>query len=151
MQEFHEGDLVEAVRGETVIRGRASHPQRGREALGISFVGIAWYYLDWLADHGFTLTVIEKAAPPLPTEKGWYLANTGEAVYLAADGYWTAPASFGVTGEDMGKYAPFTRLEPVPATAKRVVDWIDEWEDSRDSWNRQDMVKEAYAEFGVTE
>lgn len=120
MSEYNEGDLVEAVKGDTVIRGRISDIGQG------PFIDIPDPWTGTLENADFTVTVIEKAAPALPTEPGWYLSNGGGgAVYLGVDGSWSDDRNYGVNpGEIARKHAPLTRLEPVPDTAKKVLDRV---------------------------
>jgi len=79
--DFSVGDLVEARKGERVIRDRIyAGPYEFRylgepSVFGPSSVG-------WFRDQGFTLSLVEAATPPLPSETGalgWF--NTG---YMAA-------------------------------------------------------------------
>ena len=70
MNKYNEGDLIEAVKGESSMRGpiiRDSH-----KCLLIAEHG--WLLAELLAD-GWTVTVIKKAAPVvvLPTEPGIYI------------------------------------------------------------------------------
>ena len=148
MTEYNERDLVEAVKGERVLRGRVmllvgvpllpTHSDEVSKALSIQ----------WLINQGWTVTTIERATPPLPTEPGWYLTSDDVAVYLADDGYWTVPSTYGQTGEEMAKYGPFTRLEPVPVTAKRVLDAVSTfaWADGFTA-----QLETVAKRFGVTE
>ena len=160
MQEFHEGDLVEAVKGETVIRARV---EENNGTQGIPMGGIAYYYLKTLEADGFTLTVIEKAAPPLPTEPGWYLGRPGSRNYahlqLCADAdcedssegpHWYRPDQSRVLdpSEVAEYYLPLERLELASVTAKKVLDAIRARIGSIDSAYDFQAVA---AEFGVTE
>lgn len=74
MSTYNEGDLVEAVKGDTVIGGRVSLALDGRVIIGESSrsVGV-------LENEGFTVTVIERAKPKLPTEPGVYTAHPAAA------------------------------------------------------------------------
>lgn len=57
MTKYNEGDLLEAVKGETVIRGRAN-----KATPGDTWVGDSNRLTDVLKLDGFTITVIERAA-----------------------------------------------------------------------------------------
>lgn len=118
MTEFTVGDLVEAVKGEAKYRAR-THAGFVTGEIQLSGVGS----IDRLAEDGFTLTVIEKASPPLPTEVGVYLDNE--------DGVWTVEttgfrainagmASGWFDAEHAAKFAPFTRLAPVAEVLGKV-------------------------------
>ena len=71
-------------------------------------------------------------APPavvLPTERGLYSDRDGDAWLLDVYGDWVQLTEVGVTGgliagRDAADYVPFTRLAPVPETAKKVLDAI---------------------------
>ena len=143
MSDYAEGDFVEAVRGRTRISGVLVTYYA---SLMIKDAG--WSIGELMAD-GFTVTTIERAKPALPTEPGWYLAGEGTAVYLASDGYRTTPESFGVTGVDMNRYVPLTRLEPVPETAKKVLDAVAARTVMHCSGCTDHLLAIA-AEFGVT-
>jgi hypothetical protein len=90
---------------------------------------------------GWSLFVEAPPAVVLPTEPGHYLDNDGEL--------WTMIPDFPFREKLHAKYAPFTRLEPVPETAKKVLDRIkvlyDEnfIDNANESWNR------VAREFGV--
>lgn len=120
MTKYNDGDLVEAVKGETRLTGRLAPEIIGS---GFGIVGMGWP-LDALERDGFTLTVIEKAAPKnvLPTETGWYLDRYHRAFHFNASTelYWWGDSQ---PIEHVDRLiAPFTRLEPVPVTAKKVYD-----------------------------
>lgn len=149
MTEFSEGDLIEATKGDTVIRGRVSSTgvlvETGRSLQG-------------LREQGFTLTPIEKAAPALPTEPGFYLDGQGDVWRLTTSGNWSCPTAPSEDGHAK-TYAPFTRLEPVADTAKKVLDAVRE--EVQDCDHRQcnglftrdhlrALVQNLEAEFGVT-
>jgi hypothetical protein len=147
-EKYHEGDLVEAVKGESVVRGRVElspeykHPTLALPALG----AMSTPYLSGYVDHGYTITVIEKAKPPLPTEPGWYVDGQNDAWLLNNSGYWYCAAS---PGDDPAQYAPFTKLEPVAETARRVVAKVRSvyFTDDPTFWGNLDAVEE---HFGAT-
>ena len=154
MSEFNEGDLVEVERGEELYRGRWR-----QEAIFGYLPNVA---LDWddLDAAGYTVTVIEKAAPPLPTEPGHYEdANGRHWLHQIHDG-----SAYGAPDRDVDRWFNpdgvvenptriagtlfLTKLEPVPVTAKRVLASIERLYGSR---SRIDLLAEVAAEFGVTQ
>lgn len=149
MSEYNEGDLVEAVKGEEVVRGRLRAPEsvNGRYlAIGTNALSTATYEAK-----GFTLTVIEKAAPKLPTEPGLYIESGKAHSYtniwsLSANGRWLCAAASKYDGR-AEEFAPFTRLEPVPVTAKKVLDEVSKfaWADGFMS-----QLENVAKQFGVT-
>jgi len=135
MNEYNEGDLVEAVKVEIasstrfrgVIRKYAIKYGNGQE-----FRVIAQTYqptIEYLERNDFTITVIEKAQPKveLPTEPwSYYLDKYGAAKgggnIWFTDGQglmhsWPA-------GSNPEKYAPFVRMELPGVTAKAVLDHV---------------------------
>ena len=127
MNEFNEGDLVEAVAADTVIRARVEQLSLG-PGVNLGYLG-AHYLSDFEDRAGWTLTVIEEAAPPLPTEPGLYLSakdSDGPWIFrLDERGDWTllnTGSPFPIGDGHLERNAPFTRLEPVPVVAKRVLD-----------------------------
>ena len=124
MQEFHEGDLVEAVKGEELHRGRLIVSWfDGKRRLILS--GAASVpYIDLAENHGWTLTVIKKATPPLPTESGLYLSSKegGPWVFeLDEQRGWSllnTDSPFRIGDGHLESNAPFTRLEPTAITAR---------------------------------
>ena len=131
MNDYNEGDLVEAVRGETIIRGRVKTTTDDKLWLGSSDRTISGL----ISQGGFTITVIEKAPKnPLPTEPGLYVTDTSDpggvfVLYrLNSHGQWfvmwtmaeaeqrTESAMIaGTNGEKL------FRLEPAHETAKKVL------------------------------
>lgn len=148
MQEFNEGDLVEATQGEE------SHRQRLVDKLeGLWFRALNMSVSE-AQRSGWTFTVIEKAAPKLPT--GMYTAILarlkgltqrrilflyGEA-WIDGDGV-LHPAS------DITEFE--IKAEPVPVTAKKVLERLANfWEFGPPQWMAAE-IKNIAAEFGVTE
>ena len=126
---FVEGDLVEAVKGESVVRGRlnrGTYPTT-KEYL---YIGDSAAVKEVYIHDGWTVTVIEKATPPLPTEPGAVISwetpfFTGLAV-REKDNQWLHD---GCTRSDAGmldtlKGLPFNILEPREVTAKRVLERV---------------------------
>jgi len=128
MNDWKEGDLVEAVKGETVIRGRLI--SRGNGLVLNLTLAIA-SDIPHLEANGYTLTRVEHVKSELPTEPGVYEDREGDAWLLAANCEWHCltvdlrhvgkPIEF-----DPSLYAPFTRIEPVPVTAKKVLDRVSQ-------------------------
>jgi len=113
MSEYNEGDLIEAVKGDTVIRGRL----RGSGIAGFRDLWVGDYtrLVSILPGAGYALTVIEKAKPKLPEEPGVYVDKDGDP--------WKLPDESGTLRPE---YAPYTRVEPVAETAKKVLDRVSE-------------------------
>lgn len=127
IDQIREGDLVEAVKGEDVIRGRAR--LAGEDYMW--WIGASGRSAGNLEALGFTLTVVEKAAPPLPTEPGLYVDKDGD------------PWRF-LGGRPLNReWAPYTRLEPVPETVKRVADYLR-------GYGRRLAADDVEEHFGVT-
>ena len=124
MTEYNEGDLVEAVKGELLLRGRITHTPVGA---GVVFAPGS-FLTSTLKFAGYTITVIEKAAAVvvLPTEAGAYLDKQSDVWVLDRHGEWMCPDSPSDNDQALN-YAPFIRLEPVAVTAKKVLDRVDEW------------------------
>ena len=123
MCEFNVGDLVEARKGETRIVAR------------LLWSGDCLFFDGWGAgvlsavDQGFTLSLVEAATPPLPTEPGVYLDKWGDTWQLSEETRafaerWFLGSDF-MTHNVARGYAPFTKLEPVPDTAKKVIDLLE--------------------------
>lgn len=174
MTEYNEGDLVEAVKGESVIRG---YLDSYRDIVTENVTHTPHF----LAECGWTLTVIERATPPLPTEPGWYMARYGEPNYTilqlcfdtdcresASGPHWYHPKQDRVLStEDLtDHYLPLTRLEPVPVTHARILPSLEEIarcisprpEGSKasavsttDVMEGRRILANLIAEFGVTE
>ena len=158
MSEFREGDLVEAVKGDTVIRDRVDDDER--------LAGVR-RSIRVLQVEGFTVTVIERAKSALPTEPGVY-APAASALSLHKTrlftlwprGEWTED-SRDVNATTMAQLEAWAsdgslvRLEHVPVTARKVLDAVEEAMDRCDwplSIDDSDAVlDEVKAQFGVTE
>jgi len=157
--EFNEGDLVEAVGGETVIRGRL----KVSEITSRLVVPCVTFDMpiEVLEREGFTLTVIEKAKPKLPEDPGIYADQHGGMWTLHKNGEWinNGDGSVAVSfdADDMsGIYRsllPFTKLEPAAETARRILDRIrsDNTGDGGyyDHRYTGKQLRALFAEFGV--
>ena len=122
MTDFSVGDLVEARKGELVIRDRVV----------MKSYGLALGAMDWSLSgarlNGHTLSLVE-AATLLPLEPGHYLLDfslTSHVYTLSVDGYWW-DGSVQVSEEKLHREIAnalgcLTRLEPVPDTARKVID-----------------------------
>jgi hypothetical protein len=97
---------------------------------------------------GWSLFVEAPPAVVLPTEPGNYLDKDGTA--------WRITARFPFREDLHARHAPFTRLEPVPETAKKVLAAVDEaWMRGHHMGNgsashRVEVVRSLAAKFGVT-
>jgi len=129
IDQIREGDLVEAAKGETIIRGRVNRD---------GVVGDSMRRTHGLERNGYTLTVVEKATPPpptepaVPTEPGHYLSAAGFHWEIGHGSYTLNPL-----------WAPYTRLEPVPDTVKRVADYLR-------GYGRRLAADDVEEHFGVT-
>ena len=142
MTDYNELDLVEAVRGEEIIRGRVTD----NYCIGRTGRTIGYYEL-----HGFTVTRIERVVP-LPTEPGAYSSRTGSVHVLTSDGQWLDFSLWNGTPwlAPPTDYAPFVPLEPVSVTARDVLECIKR-EYGENFLNNSDPYLNEVAEiFGVT-
>ena len=114
MFEFNVGDLVEARKGELVIRDRVV----------MKTYGLALGAMDWSLSgarlNGHTLSLVEAATPPLPTEPGAYMTVDGDVLTLDKPLLGWACGSLSISAKSLE--LPLTKLEPVPDTAKKVID-----------------------------
>jgi hypothetical protein len=148
---FAEGDLVEAVKTEiassTRLRGvlKSTGWENGfiLQAQGFS------PEINELEAKGFTLTLIEKATPPLPTEPGWYSDCRDDIWRVSPTGAWTYSDTWRSASE-VAMYAPFIRLEPVAETAKKVLDRVLEEYGTLPLRFIADVLPIVAKEFGVT-
>jgi len=153
MSDFNVGDLVEARKGECIIRDRVQVSERWPDSL---FLGDSPYaeILNWYTVHGFTLSLVEAATPPLPTEEGaiitWNKGYAQETAVLEKTNQWlyngnnfeTAEIEQAIDGH------PFTRLEPVPDIARKVIDATIRTFNSKGG-NIVDALMSVSQEFGV--
>ena len=124
MNKYNEGDRVRAEMDSTVIEGSLW----GCEEL---FVGSSRRTLYALLTDCWTITVIEKALPKvvLPTEPGFYITAYNDPdvfeLYLSGDWFLGDQAiSEARVIHDGGNQ--LTRLEPVPETAKKVLEYLED-------------------------
>lgn len=167
MSEFREGDLVEAVKGERRVVDRVKFSSgslifpRGLYIGDPQLLGPSSIYS--FLNAGFTVTVIERAKSALPTEPGVY-APLGKAplhdvriFQLCNNGAWfegdvrVGEAELQAFDDEVR----LTRLEPVPVTARRVLDAVEEAMDRCD-WplsidDSEAVLAEVKAQFGVTD
>ena len=118
MTEYTAGDLVEAVKGETVTRGRL-------KADGdYLWVGDSGRTPENLESYGFTLRIVEKAAAVvvLPVEWGIYEDCEGSPWQLDHRGWVLLTTD--PPGYEPENYVPFTPLAPVSQTAKKVLERV---------------------------
>lgn len=156
MNAFSEGDLVEAVKGERVIRDRIhvitdspifnNNPYLGEPRMfGESSI-------ESLRANGYTLTLVEKAAPALPTEAGWYRSSglgsdqIDGLLHLGARGDWTWVGNMfavnpdALTYKQARQHLPLIRLEPVADTAKKVLDAVREFMEARSNLHHRNVT-----------
>jgi hypothetical protein len=112
------GQRVKLTNAESIVFGRRI---RFNPNLPLLFEvrpdGAGWY-LPFDLEDSWSLFVQAPPAVVLPTEPGGYLDKNGTA--------WQITARFPFREDLHAKYAPFTRLEPVPETAKKVLDRVSE-------------------------
>jgi hypothetical protein len=91
IKEFKAGDVIEARRGDTVIRGTAN-PDKPSNVYALVLVvpelgweGRSAKYLTWLHAKGWTLTIVERAEPAF--KDGVYLPSSQYAERYARNGY----------------------------------------------------------------
>ena len=143
--EYTAGDLVEAIKGETVIRGRLKTDELGLHL----WVGDSGRTPENLESYGFTLSIIEKAAAVvvLPTEPGVYLDKDEDIWSVNGFGSLRFLMGYSVFGNPEN-YAPFTRLEPVSETAKKVLDRVNGYGIDNEL-DFEPFLKKIAADFGV--
>ena len=163
MTKYNEGDLVEAVKGDRRVIDRVVVPpvnpiHRDAPYLGTPSIfdpsSIASY-----KRAGYKLTTIERTAPPLPTEPGIYFPrrtfNPDVRIVRLSGGLWRDSEGRPLDEASMKwlrgihRADPLTRFEPIPVTAKRVLDRVRTLFGAGATMLRE--VDEIAAEFGVTE
>ena len=116
MAKLNAGDLVEARKGETRIVAR------------LVWSGDCLFFDGWGAgvlsavDQGFTLSLVEAATPPLPSEPGAYMTVDGDVLTLDKPLLGWACGSLSISAKSIE--LPLTKLEPVPDIAKKVIDAV---------------------------
>lgn len=162
---YSEGDLVEAVKGETVIRGRLRAEPSGR----YFWVGDSGLTTESFTGAHFTVSVIEKAAPKieLPTESGsvvrisnegnqwhwlFWRANSGvwDAIDFRGRGVFGLPDPIKWLREQDEVIESVEVLEPVHVTAKKVLEAIEERYGEDFFRNKNDGWDDVAKAFGVT-
>ena len=152
---YNQGDLVEAICGESLIRDRLVK-RLDSLAFGTSGGTIHWY-----ENLGWTITVIEKAPPKvvLPVEEGFYSVvrdgGPGARILRLIGGAWEE------IGAEASRFTPevlrdsaikegrLTRLEPVPETAKKVLDRVLDWYTYYENRALVPFIAAIRLEFGV--
>jgi len=122
-EDFREGDLVEAHKGKRIVTDEVTRTSNGQLYLGPATDGWA---LHWYRENGFELELLDRPEPELPTDNGAYYDRHGRPWSLVDGAWYYGGKRWAPT--DITDYAPFTRLEPVQETAKRVLDWVDDQE-----------------------
>ena len=165
--DFQEGDLVEAVKGERVVRDRISKDEDGDLfILGVGHLTNCFFPEggNQVVRQGFTLTLIERPKPKveLPTGRGFYIDKTGDAwllghggkLHLLTNTFGSSPASEQARADYdslAAEHAPFTRLESRADTAKAVIGWFADVPWGRRVEDYPDVLNSARAHFGVTD
>ena len=141
--DYSEGDLIEAVKGETVIRGRLDFKLELELSLALRSDVLH------LKANGYTVRTIEKAAPlvVLPTEYGYYLDYEGH-IWELSNLWFKRLFDDEDSAED---YAPFTPLAPVSETAKKVLDRVNGWWSHDEHRGLPIFLSALRVQFGVSE
>ena len=137
------GDLVELVNGDNVLIVTVT---------GTNSSGSPWIIFGGggLAEKSKGWTLYVQAKPvELPTELGFYVDKFG-GLWTLSRGGWSNTGLF-YSFSDMSHCSPLTKLEPVPETAKKVLDAVKAafWGFGTVSSAEAALV-ELRAEFGVT-
>jgi hypothetical protein len=145
------GDQVRVVRGDNVLDGKIVY----RYQLGNAEVYAIGLLVDSISgslritNEVWTLFVPAKPAVVLPTEPGLYLSPVegGPWVFqLSEYGDWkliNTNSPFPIGDGHLERNAPFTKLEPVAVTAKKVIEFID-------AYPFTDALDAVRTEFGVS-
>ena len=150
VNDFSEGDLIEASRVEVASSTTMRGIVKSNETFGLT-LGAQGYEpaIEWLEGHGFTLTLLEKATPVLPTEWGYYSDNEGDIWRLNTSGDWVCIESPHID-DNPSAFVPFIRLEPVAETAKKVLDRVlEEYRNEHPLRFVSDILPLVAKEFGV--
>jgi len=145
--EFNHGDLIEAVKGDDLLRGRGWF-----DCSGPMMVGSSGCSTDGLTTRGYTVRVIEKAKPPLPSEPGitirWESPYCMHLAILEKADQWlhcertytNAQMVVRIADTVQGDYA-FTPLRPAAEVAAEVIaDMEREYETAFSSANALENV-----------
>jgi len=142
--ELMAGDLVEAVKGFRVVRDIV-HLGAGPIFGGRLYLGVPSLFgttqIESYIESGYTLILIDRTKPPvvLPTEVGYYIACDGGMDRIEFEGELLPE-----------RYAPYTKLEPVAETAKRVLDRVMDATGAAPTSFTSEKILEVAAEFGAT-
>lgn len=136
------GDMVQLTRDEQQVVGCVNEVGLGGYWFSVKYINTFYHGADW------SLFVQAPPAIVLPTEPGCYLDKDGSV--------WTITTRFPFREDLHARHAPFTRLEPVPETAKKVLDAVDAaWMRGHhmgdgSASHRFEVVRSLRAEFEVT-
>lgn len=159
MSDWRKGDLIEATKGERVIRDRAAQGE-GQIWGGRLYLGTPSLFTpNTLASYeasGYELRLIERAPEPLPTEPGIYQGQHGDAWTLHRNGAWIHHGDGSLAVEWSAKdmqginSLPLVRLRPVREVAAEVISQIaNVWEFGPPA-NVAAWMDEVGKKFGVT-
>jgi hypothetical protein len=113
--------------------------------------GKAWYW-----GEAWSLFVEAPATPPLPTEPGWYI-DRDDGVWCLHEGSLWLYNNY--TNSDPKRFAPFTRLEPAPETAQKVLEDVRALSEAASTYEigglpvyeiSEHQIRTIAADFGVT-
>jgi len=142
MFEFNVGDLVEARKGELVIRDRVV----------MKTYGLALGAMDWSLSgarlNGHILSLVEAATPPLPSEPGAYMTVDGDVLTLDKPLLGWACGSLSISAKSLE--LPLTKLEPVPDTAKKVLERLLKFWEFGPPRNILNEIDNIAKEFGAS-
>jgi len=150
------GDTVRAMRAEQMLTGRVVDRYIrgafvGGEVIGL-IVEIEGVINQLELDRaGWQLSVPAKPAVVLPEEAGAYIDREGE-IWELRDGEWNYGNSRKWPAHTAEFFAPFTKLEPVAVTAKKVLDRLERIAAINDDFFSPELaISNLRKEFGVTE
>ena len=141
------GDQVRVKRNGGMLTGKVIY-RLGRECdppwgIELDVATLAEYVT--IKRHEWSLFVPAKPAVELPTEVGFYLDKNGALATLNDGGIWRDSYEDFIQTLDITAYAPFTKLEPVAVTAKKMIAALSGWSLPSELTNR------LRKEFGVTD
>ena len=147
------GDRVQVRRDENVITGTVDYgyANRSSEASSLTVKSAALGKSLLVDSASWSLFVPARSAGTLPTEPGVYFDKDEDVWRLSSMGDWEHGGAEYLSADHAKKFAPFTRLELVPDTARRVLQAIKETYEENYLDNGEPLWNKVVAEFGVTD
>jgi hypothetical protein len=145
------GDTVRAMRAEQMLTGKVVDrwikPDTGVPYALVMHLLHSGEQVEVRVRNGWQLSVPAKPAVVLPDEAGAYVDRDGE-IWELRDGQWNYGNSRTWPIRTVLHYAPFTKLEPIAVTAKKVLAKVSTfaWADGF-----MPQLRAVAEEFGVTE